>query len=546
VAFPVIGWWFTAPLGVAGLALATRGRRASTGFLLGLVAGWTYFVPLLHWSGIYVGAVPWLALATAQALFIAVLAALLPGAWRVRGGAGGTVVAVTGLWVAQEAARSRIPFGGFPWGRLAFSQAEAPFLSFAAWGGAPLVTAVVVATGALVAVSLVGVLTAVPGPSGTTMGRPRRWRTPVVALCCAVLPLGVGAVLPRPAGTVEGTARVVAVQGNVPEPGLEFNAHRRAVLDNHVAATRAFAREEPEDAAPPVDLVVWPENSSDIDPVRNGDAAEAIQTAADAVDTPVLVGTLLHHADGTTTNTSILWYPSSSDTPGPGETYTKRHLAPFAEYVPYRGFFRRFSDLVDLVSDFTPGDRPRVFRVDRIRAGDVICFEVAYDSLITDPVRDGANLLIVQTNNATFGYSDESDQQLAMSRLRAVETGRSVVHVSTVGRSALILPDGALIQPTSLFTQRVIDAPLPLRTGLTPAVRLGAWPEAVLAALGLAVLLTALPPGTLRLRRRIAAVPPGASGNRQDRTANEEDAREHDGSRTGRSSGSGPGDHPDL
>jgi apolipoprotein N-acyltransferase len=487
------------------LSVATGGQRPHTGFGLGLLTGLTSFVPLLHWSGVYVGVLPWLALATAEAMFIAVLGTVLPWTWRVRGGAGGTVLAVTGLWVAQEAARSRIPFGGFPWGRLAFSQAQAPTLSFAAWGGAPAVTAVVAAAGGLTAVAVVAAAGPVRRGRSAPFPGPRRRRTAVLALGGAVLLLGVGALLPRPLAAQDGTARVVAVQGNVPEPGLDFNARRRAVLDNHARATVAFAADVAGDGTPVADLVVWPENASDIDPLRNADAGQVISAATDAVDAPILLGAVLHHEDGTITNTSVLWYPSSTDTPGPQQFYSKQHVAPFAEYIPFRTFFRRFSELVDRVHDFTPGDRSEVFRVGRIRAGDVICFEVAYDSLVSQQVRDGANLMIVQTNNATFGYTDESDQQLAMSRLRAVETGRSVVHVSTVGRSALILPDGRLIEPTSLFTQRVISAQLPLRTELTPAVRLGARPEALLSVMAVAVLLTAVPLGARRRRRGTAA-----------------------------------------
>jgi apolipoprotein N-acyltransferase len=177
----------------------------------------------------------------------------------------------------------------------------------------------------------------------------------------------------------------------------------------------------------------------------------------------------------------------------------KRHPAPFGEYIPYRSFFRHFSDKVDLVArDFAAGSSVGVLPAGPVRLGNVICFEVAYDGLVQDPVRAGADLLVVQTNNATFGYTDESTQQLAMSRLRAVETGRSVVHVSTVGVSGIIAPDGSFLQRSGLFTQEVLQARVPLRTGLTPAVRLGRAPELVLSALGL-VLAAA---GLLAARRR--------------------------------------------
>src|SRR5919202_3575070 len=117
LSFPGTGWCPLAPVGIALLAVAARGARARRGALLGLVAGLTCFVPLLSWSGIYVGALPWLALAVLQASFVALMGAALHRAWRAPGGAAGTVAAVTGLWVLQEALRAPLPFRGLPWGR---------------------------------------------------------------------------------------------------------------------------------------------------------------------------------------------------------------------------------------------------------------------------------------------------------------------------------------------------------------------------------------------------------------------------------------------
>jgi len=134
-----------------------------------------------------------------------------------------------------------------------------------------------------------------------------------------------------------------------------------------------------------------------------------------------------------------------------------------------------------------------------IAAGPIICFEVAYDGLIRDTVDQGANVLVVQTNNATFGFTDESVQQLAISRIRAIEHGRSIVHVSTVGVSAMITPDGTAHQRTTLFTPAVLAADLPLRTDRTVADRVGPWPE-ILVSAGFATMLTLL--ALRRLRRR--------------------------------------------
>jgi apolipoprotein N-acyltransferase len=287
---------------------------------------------------------------------------------------------------------------------------------------------------------------------------------------------------------------VAAVQGNVPRAGLDFNAERRAVLDNHAQLTHALAEEVRSGRADRPAMVIWPENASDIDPIRNPDAGQVIQAATDRIGVPVLVGTVLREPGAFLSNASIVWGPTGSAAPGPGQRYVKRHPAPFGEYIPYRSFFRRISDKVDLVRrDFAPGAGSPVVQAAGVRLGDVICFEVAYDNLVRDAVRGGGQLLVVQTNNATFGRSDESVQQLAMSRLRAVETGRAVVHISTVGVSALIAPDGALLERSGHFTAEVLQAELPLRSTQTLATRLGALPEWLIAAAGLGVVVAGRP-----------------------------------------------------
>ena len=137
------------------------------------------------------------------------------------------------------------------------------------------------------------------------------------------------------------------------------------------------------------------------------------------------------------------------------------------------------------------------------RIGDVICFEVAYDGLVRAPVAQGADLLVVQTNNATFGYTNESVQQLAMSRLRAVESGRSVVHISTVGISAVIEPDGTVMRRSGHFDQEVLEADVPLRTAKTVATRVGEAPEWLLAGAGLVLALLGARSGRGVARRRL-------------------------------------------
>ncbi|MFW3172397.1 apolipoprotein N-acyltransferase [Geodermatophilus sp. CPCC 206100] len=494
LAFPGPAVWVLAPLGPAALALAVRGQRARSGAWLGLVCGLAFFVPLLSWSGIYVGSFPWLALATSQALSFALLGAATAATSRLPL----WPLWAAALWVAQEVLRGRVPLGGFPWGRLGLSQTEGPFLSYAAYGGVPLVGFAVALTGTLLAAAVLALV----------HGRDRsRRRAGVLAAAGALaVPLLGGLAwlpLPGPSLTEGGPTRTVAViQGDVPQPGLEFNERRRAVLDNHVTRTVELTEAVAAGERAQPDLVIWPENSSDIDPYVNEDAARAISRAATAIDAPILVGAVVDGPGRFISNTGIVWDPAD----GPGDTYVKRHPVPLAEYVPARDFFRLFSDKVDLVRrDFVHGTGVGVLEMGGAQVGDVICFEVVYDGLVRDVVRAGAGMIVVQTNNATFGYTDESEQQLAASRLRAVEFGRTVVVAATSGISAVVAPDGSLAARSELFEPAVFVEDVAQRDSTTVAERLGAAPEWVLTALGAGALLTVVVPGVRRRARRSAA-----------------------------------------
>jgi apolipoprotein N-acyltransferase len=405
-------------------------------------------------------------------------------------------VLVAATWVGQEALRARIPFGGFPWGRIAFAQADAPTVRFASLGGAPLVTFVVALAGGLLALAVV-----------ITLTRPRRLRA--AAACgvgaAAVLLLGLAVPLTGPAGP---EVTVAVVQGNVPRLGLDFNAQRRAVLDNHVRATLDLAEAVAAGKAHRPDLVIWPENSSDIDPLVEADARAQIDRAARAVGVPILVGAVLDGPGAKLSNAGIVWDPVR----GPGERYVKQHPVPFAEYVPMRALARRVSSQVDLVRrDFVAGDRPGVLRVGPATVGDVICFEVAYDGLVRDTVTGGAGLVVVQTNNATFGRSAESAQQLAMVRLRAVEHGRPALMASTSGVSATVTATGRVTAETELFTTAVIVRTM--RLGETSTVATTTGPVAEIVACGVAVAgLTAAAMWRPRRTQKLRG-PPAAEGD---------------------------------
>jgi apolipoprotein N-acyltransferase len=496
LAFPGYDLPALAVLGPAALALAVREQRLRSGLWLGLVFGLAFFVPLLSWTGTYVGALPWLALAGWEALHLAVLG----GATALTSRLPLWPLWAAGLWVADEAVRGRFLLGGFPWGRLGFSQTEGPLLSLAAYGGVPLVSFAVALTGTLLAAAVLALHRA---RRGSGPDRPVGERGAAVRTAAAVLAVPVAgtlAWLPLAGSSLTDggpTATVAVIQGNVPRAGLDFNAQRRAVLDNHVQQTIELAGAVAAGEQPRPDLVLWPENSSDIDPYTNADAARQIDRAASAIDAPILVGAIVNGPGRFISNTAIVWDPET----GPGDTYVKRHPVPLAEYVPARGFFRFFSTQVDRVHDQRAGDEVGALDVGGIRLGDLICFEVVYDGLVRDVVDGGAGMLVVQTNNATFGFTDESEQQLAMSRLRAVEFGRTVAVAATSGISAVVAPDGSVVRSSSLFTPAVFVEEIAQRDSATVAQRLGSAPEWALTAVGAGAVLATARPGLLRRRR---------------------------------------------
>ncbi|MFI5954237.1 apolipoprotein N-acyltransferase [Cryptosporangium sp. NPDC051539] len=501
-AFPPHDLWWLAPISTALLAAAVHRQRARRGAWLGFLHGAVFFGILLQWVGIYVGESFAYLLAGVEAVYLAGFGALLAASSRLVDRYRWSWPLVLGAgWVTQEAVRSRWPFGGFPWGRLAFAETGGPLLKLAVLGGAPLVTFATAAVGGLLVAAFWR-----RRPAGSELSRPRASAGDArrAAVRGAAWVAAAGLVLlaawfvPSPEASGKNVT-VAVIQGNVPRLGLDFNSQRRAVLDNHVSRTLALARDIAAGREPQPDLVIWPENASDIDPLLNDDAYSEISEAAAAIKAPILVGAVLQGPGDYLTNAGLVWEAGK----GPIDRYAKRHPVPFGEYVPLRSLARKVTSKVDLIRrDFKAGTEIGTVgmptaRAGTVRVGDVICFEVAYDGLVTDTVNAGAQILAVQTNNATFGLSGESPQQVAMARLRAVEHGMWAVVASTSGISATIGPDGTIHDHAGMFEAGTLIRSLALSDDRTLATRLGMWPEAVFCALSGAALIAA---GVLRRR----------------------------------------------
>jgi apolipoprotein N-acyltransferase len=474
--FPDGDWWPLTLLGTALMMASVRGLGSGRALLVGAVGGFTFYGIMIWWLTVYLGLIPWIALTLAQVFFFAFGMALVALVWRygsqhwssITGRLGIVPALVGGAWMLREAIAAVFPFGGFAWGRIAQSQSEGPLASWVAWlgtSGMSFLLAWAAALGvALVAESRLHV------ESRSALG---------AAVALALL------VWPAFPSSPEGSLRVLAVQGNA-DAGLFAQFERGDNLRDHYAVTRELFGES-------VDVVVWPENASDIDPLRFPQAAEVVTEVSRQMDAPLIVGTITKVGDETF-NSILLWdYDTALERPVVRDQYDKIHPVPFAEYLPARDFFYPLAPrLFDMIPrDYSFGQRDAVFDVAGAVGGVAICFDIVDDEILWSIMDDGASIIFAPTNNADFGQTDQSVQQLAIARMRAMETGRSVVNISTVGTSAIIDPSGVELARLPTYTEGYMLLDVPLATGTTPATLLRRNLELGVAGLTLAGLAVA-------------------------------------------------------
>jgi apolipoprotein N-acyltransferase len=454
-AFPALAWWPMVFVAIPLTLVSLIGRRAWSALLVGLVFGLAFFLVNVSFTARYLGPVPWLALSVLEAVLTAVAAVPIALAYRwlprFRNGAWARLVAlpalVAALWVLREQLLGTWPYGGFPWGRVGITQADSPLADVASWVG-------------VAGLSFLIVMLCASAVEWVRLGRFRDLRTPLPAVLLVVLLLA----LPQFPTTDAGTMRVAAVQGNGPA-GYFDERGRGDVLNAQLEATAPLFGED-------ADVLLWPEGGVDSDPTTNESTARTLDALADRMDAPLVVAAITQRGDEYF-NSALLWEQDADD--NPVDVYDKRHPVPFGEWVPDRAFYRLFApDLIDLIQrEYTPGGARPFFDVNGVGVGLAICFDVIYDDVIWDGAWDGAEIYMFQTNNADFRGTDENLQQLAFARMRAVETGRAVVNISTVGTSQIIAPDGSEIAGIPADTAGHMLEDVPLRTGLTPAVIAG-------------------------------------------------------------------------
>jgi apolipoprotein N-acyltransferase len=514
-------------------------RRAAA---LGYLAGFVFFgllilwIPtdFLSWTGA-VGWLAWLALAAAEACFVAVFAALVPATRRL---GGWRVLLLPACWATLELIRAHVPIGGFPWGILGVSQhAGGPLLPLARVIGAYGLSAVIVAVNFALAAWLRALApsllararpAATPDHAAPAAGRqagpavapdrpggqadaPARWR-PVPTLGWPALALAlllVGLLAPGPPPPSGRPLHIVVVQaGLAGGHGLDRGATTEAVFDNFVRRTEALA------GGQRPDLVVWGEGSVDDDPLVNPDRLARIRQAAQAVGAPLLVGATTDAPGGHFATEALEFTPNGQL----ADRYQKRRLVPFGEYVPWASLMGRLLPVTreGVPADKLPGRTLEPMVVDGVRVGTIICWESAYPEDARTLAREGAQLLLVSTNNASFGEGPASEQHLASSQLRAVEEGRTLVQAAVSGISAVIAPDGTASQRTGLYQQTTVRIPVVPRDGLTLYARAGRLIEAAMIAVAVATAMVALLPWS---RRRPAPAPAPSTQSSQAHAA---------------------------
>ncbi len=475
LAFEPVAFPYVMPFALAAFVVVTRNLRARVAWLPALAFGAGFYFVHIYWMKASIGVAGWLALSTTETLFYAALGSVAAWLYRLRS----WPFWLAAAWTTMELMRSTWPLSGMPWGRLAYAVVDTPVAPALAYVGMNGMSFLLAAVGFLLARAVL-----------SARGDERLAATAflVVVTAVTVLPTFVPITL-----ATSGHATVAAVQGNVPGPGNNVLFDPFGLTQNHVDATLDLADDVAAGRRPAPDFVVWPENSTAVDPFEYARVNEGIRAATAAIGVPILVGGLVDGAPGELLNQGIVWDPVT----GAGERYTKQNPVPYGEFIPWRNempdWFLTAGRLGEIGRDMQAGDRSTPLTIAGVPVADAICFDVVYDGGIYSQVENGAQMLVVQTSNASFIFTNQIDQQFATTRLRAIETGRWLVVAAVNGISGVVAPDGTVVASTPRLVQDVLEERVDLTTGQTPAIRVGAFLQLLLPTIsGLGLVLSVL------------------------------------------------------
>lgn len=446
---PPWGWWPLAFLGIAIIDRLLAGTTWKQRLLRGSVVGWTLFTPT----------VLWISQLTAPGYVIAVLffGFLLGAFFSAVPPRAGRALGLIGVWVLCESLRTAWPFGGVPLSLLAVGQVGGPLAGIARIGGVLAIAGVTVAIGIALSAAVTG-----------------QWRKAGALVLAALLVLGVSAVAPR--GHATGKEIEVAfVQGGGPQGTRAINTDRRKVFERHLEAS--------EQVPDGMDLVLWPENVVDTDfDVQDATEGQELQALARRLDAPLSVGTVEGVSDTEFRNSQQVLDADGNW----GDRYVKVQRVPFGEWVPFRSLIEKVAPDTLAERDATISHQSGLLRTGAAPLATAISWEVFFGHRARAAVKAGGEVLYNPTNGSTYTGTFVQTQQVASSRLRAIENGRWLVQVAPTGFSAFVTPEGKVEQRTATREQAVRHQAVPLRTGFTWYTRFGDTPTRVIAVLLLA------------------------------------------------------------
>lgn len=487
-ALPRAGIWPLIFASVGMLIWSVRRVGFWAGFGIGFIGGAAFYASQSVWMSAYLGPEPWLALAVLEGIIFGFGMGAIALIWRnhdsnaSRLGIWDKPLLITALalaWVAREWLSGHLPYGGYQWSRLGQPVVGTVFERWAFWGGISAVSLAVAIVAITAFVIIDSLLASAKTLGSTNLGIWKRSKAPTLAIMIPALVailVPIFTVVPNGQNGQSRLVKVAAVQGNA-NAGLFANPIPGSILAKHARESNRLSKDP---NAKNLDFVVWPENASDQDPLTNPMAALQIYRVSNQLlKSPLFVGAVTWKGD-LAFNSVLLFDPNKSEV----AFYNKRRPVPFAEYVPDRPFWYSLApDLIGLINHgFTAGNRAGIFQVSDYKVGSLICFEIGIDDLSHDLVSNGAQIILSQANNSDFGHTDETFQQESLARLQAIATGRSVVHVSTVGVTELILPNGQITQQIPAFKPGYVLGKLPLSTYLTPAMRFYGWADVLALA----------------------------------------------------------------
>ena len=439
-AFKPFALWPFAIIGLAGLFWLLNKSRFYQRVAISYLFGLSFLLTVQHWTSTYVGSFPWLILGLIEASFFLIPALLIKRKHRYN-----QIIFALSIVLVELALRT-IPFTGFGWSRVGFTQIDSPIASLYPLGGVVLVTFYI----ALLSAS-------------------RR----AVSIISLVLVPPLVSLIP-PTVSFNEPVKVALVQGGVVNLGLDFNSVAKELFTRHLdQSIRSIAPGM-------VDLVIWPENSVDVDIGVNTDVSTKITNLSSQIATPILISGVQKNVYGKQ-NQAILFDPQIK------QIYTKRYLTPFGEYIPLRAVAEKVSKYASQVSDISAGDIETIFEIEDARFQSLICYELIDDQLIRQVKSD---FLVIQTNNATFGDTPQLDQQHNIARVRAAEISRYVPYVSTTGITSFIGPKGEVISQVKKFDPATLVGQVIKASGETYAQKYGMYLEliAIFGVIGLLLL----------------------------------------------------------